>query len=423
MFAMHAEESLFVGRRKELGQIKEALALPQGQAILVVGQAGMGKTMLVNRIARCAMSYPDLKCGVVRYEVTRSDSVGTTLRMMMDHAFEAAQIVQGSLTQTDQSRKQWHALMKLLPKGSELVELIESLRHDPLRNPRDQFIERLKLISRRLPKEGRAVFIIDPEKYMPPDSQDDWRLVVRDMPDRIKFIFAQRPEDVLAASNDFRALGNVLRIPNDQLDRLDDEDVEELLELRSPYLQVPLQYLRAALSRYNGHAYAVRAALDLLMDGQSIEDLPVDPTPERIADSQWNHVCDRHGEQAMQLLGAYAVFDEAMSDEDAEFISDLTPSARRVLMANPYLSGLLREEQAGRRIYHSLLADHIRTRLSLGEKSLFRARAAGLFPQLAVGVRCRVVGGSLSGLEGVVLRRGPWRVYVGVEFVGQSAAK
>jgi len=45
-----------------------------------------------------------------------------------------------------------------------------------------------------------------------------------------------------------------------------------------------------------------------------------------------------------------------------------------------------------------------------------------LYPRLRKGARCRVTGGSLAGLEGVVIRRkGPWRVYVGVKFVGQSA--
>ena len=45
-----------------------------------------------------------------------------------------------------------------------------------------------------------------------------------------------------------------------------------------------------------------------------------------------------------------------------------------------------------------------------------------LFPRLRKGTRCRVIRGTLSGIEGVVLRRrGPWRVYVGVDFVGQSA--
>jgi len=45
-----------------------------------------------------------------------------------------------------------------------------------------------------------------------------------------------------------------------------------------------------------------------------------------------------------------------------------------------------------------------------------------LHPRLQRGARCRVRRGTLAGLEGTVLRRpGPWRVYVGVEFLGQSA--
>lgn len=45
-----------------------------------------------------------------------------------------------------------------------------------------------------------------------------------------------------------------------------------------------------------------------------------------------------------------------------------------------------------------------------------------LYPRIRVGSMCRVVSGHLAGLEGVVLRRrGPWRVFVGVQFVGQSA--
>ncbi len=46
----------------------------------------------------------------------------------------------------------------------------------------------------------------------------------------------------------------------------------------------------------------------------------------------------------------------------------------------------------------------------------------GLYPKLKEGARCRVIGGGLIGIEGIVLkRRGPWRVYVGVQFLGQSA--
>ncbi|MDM8008519.1 MAG: transcription termination/antitermination NusG family protein [Phycisphaerae bacterium] len=45
-----------------------------------------------------------------------------------------------------------------------------------------------------------------------------------------------------------------------------------------------------------------------------------------------------------------------------------------------------------------------------------------LYPRLCRGRRCRIVRGSLAGLEGVVLRRrGSCRIYVGVEALGQSA--
>lgn len=45
-----------------------------------------------------------------------------------------------------------------------------------------------------------------------------------------------------------------------------------------------------------------------------------------------------------------------------------------------------------------------------------------LYPGLRCGRRCRVVAGSLAGLEGIVLRRRDMcRVYVGVEALGQSA--
>lgn len=45
-----------------------------------------------------------------------------------------------------------------------------------------------------------------------------------------------------------------------------------------------------------------------------------------------------------------------------------------------------------------------------------------LYPGLVEGSRCRVIAGTLAGLEGIVLRRrGIWKVYLGVEMLGQSA--
>ncbi len=306
----------FVGRRQELQRFDELLRSQSGQAILVVGPRGMGKTLLVNRMARCARYHPDLRCGAVRYEVTPADTVDTTMSLMMDNAFDAAGIKEKSFDATPHRLKQWRALLNTLHIG----DLLMSLRRDPQRNTRDQFAERLDLISKRLPQNGRVIFIVDPEKYMQPRSADDWRLVVRDLPEKIKFLFAQRPDDVLITNSDFMALKNVRQVPNEHLDVLDEQSVQDLIQLRAGDLPVPIGELREALTRYNRHPYAVSAALDLIADGRALANLPGDPTPERIAEAQWQQVCDKHGEKAMELLRALAVLEVAVPDAVVEAV-------------------------------------------------------------------------------------------------------
>lgn len=64
----------------------------------------------------------------------------------------------------------------------------------------------------------------------------------------------------------------------------------------------------------------------------------------------------------------------------------------------------------------------LREELAAIERVVSDTKSVGLYPGLKEGARCRVVRGSFAGLEGVVTRRrGPWRVYVAVTFLGQSA--
>jgi GTPase SAR1 family protein len=107
-----AEERIFVGRKDELEQFRKVLEDPKGQAVLVVGQAGMGKTWLTYKMAEVAENHPDLKCGWVRYEVTPTDSVDSTMALMMDNAFEAASTEPGSFDKVPQRRKQCMALLQ-----------------------------------------------------------------------------------------------------------------------------------------------------------------------------------------------------------------------------------------------------------------------------------------------------------------------
>jgi tetratricopeptide (TPR) repeat protein len=373
-----ANSEIFVGRKEELNEFTKALEDPRGQAIIVVGNRGMGKTWLVNRMAKLAGEHHTLKCGFVRYEVTPTDSPDSTMAIMMDNAFEAANTEPGSFDNVPERKRQWLALFKtFVPKGEQLAELMASLRRDPAKDTRQQFLERLELISRRMPKDGRAIFIVDPEKYMAKDSDQTWAIVVKNLPEKIKLIFAQRTEDALVGSEVIDGLDNVVRIPDKILDTLSEEDVDELVDCRKANLPVSIPELQKILKRYEGHPYAVGAALDLVEQGTKLEELPKKAEPTKFAELQWKKVCET-GVEAMKLFEAYAILEVAVPDDVVEYVSKLDATTKKRLQNDKYLRGLLRDEAGGRRIYHSILADYIVGQMS-EEKKKYHKRAAKIY--------------------------------------------
>ncbi len=368
------EQRIFVGRQAELDRFREILEDPRGQAVVVVGQAGMGKTWLIDRMAQLATQHPTLKCAWVRYEVTRTDSPDSTMALMMDNAFEAAQTFEGSFDMTDRRQAQWMALLKtIVPKGRDIAELLASLRPDPHKNTREQFLERLRLISRRMGSEGRALFVVDPEKLMYPGCADSWRLVTRELPEKVKFLLAQRPEDELIGSNDFMALENVVRLPAEPLGVLAAEEVDDLVRLRAGEVGQPALTLQDAMNRYQGHPYAIQAALDIVKKTKRIEALPQDPTNEGIAATQWRQIC--RTAEAIRLFEAYAILEVAVPRDTVQAVSGLdTPTMKR-LLSDPYLRGLLRDEGRGQQIYQAILADHVRDQIGRAEQKALHDQA------------------------------------------------
>jgi len=355
-----AKKEIFVGRKPELDRFKEVLADPAGQAVVVVGHRGMGKTWLINEMARIT---GDAKCRSSWFEVTPEDSPDRIMEWMMDRAFDTAQVKKRSFDDTVECREKWRAFLNMFKLG----DLLMSLRRGQQRNTREQFLERLRLISRRMPDERRAIFIIDPEKYMHAYSDQIWAIVVRNLPHKIKVIFAQRTEDVLVKSETFRRLDNVVRIPEDWLDALETQAVDELLDLRSHEAIYTITQLREALSRYEGHPYALQAALDLIKEGTKLEDLPADPVG--IAEEQWKQVCKR-GADAILLFEAYAFLEVAVPDDVVEVVSGLETATRKSLLVDEFLSGLMRNKAEGRRIYHAILGDYIQKQIE--EKGFIR---------------------------------------------------
>ena len=364
-----SDGTVFVGREDELKQWAEVLASPDGQAVLVVGQEGMGKTLLLNRMVDMAMKHPDLKCGAVRYEVTRTDSVEGILATMITQTYQAAHLTEDSFSGTKKRREQLRAFLNVFKVG----DLWMSLHSQDETSVRDQFIGTLERVSSRMPENGRGLFIIDPEKYVEEGSDQAWAIVIRELPAKIKLLFAQRPEDALASSDVFRALKNLVRIPEDHLSVLEDDAVDELIRRRLGNTGISLSGVREALHRYDGHPYAVDAALGLIADGVPLGELPSDPTG--IAAAQWKRIC-QHDPAAIRLFEAYAILEVPVPDEVVEAVSGLSRPERLSVVADPLLAGLLRDEPDGPRIYHTLLADHMRGQLSDSDAKPYHQRAA-----------------------------------------------
>lgn len=89
-------------------------------------------------------------------------------------------------------------------------------------------------------------------------------------------------------------------------------------------------------------------------------------------------------------------------NEDDRYATLMTHRAARVIA----VSDQERIKQELRQVYRATTSD----------------QPVDLYPGLRRGRRCRITRGSLQGVEGVVLRRrGLYRVYLGVEALGQSA--
>lgn len=370
-----SERRPFVGRESELERFLDVLAEPFGRAILVVGQPMMGKTVLINRMAEIAEHCRDLACGVVHYEVTPTDNVGLIMELMTDNAFEAAKVKERSLDPTRRRLKQWEAILSVLG----LDKLVMSLGGEREQNVRDRLLKILQLISLRMPDNGRAIFIIDPEKHMQPGSDEAWAIVVRKLPKQIKLIFAQRPDDILVKSHTFCQLENVTRIPVGILDAFSEEEVDELFKLRECQLHCTkeeLRKIRRKLQQYQGHPHTVQAVLDMLEAGVTLNDLPRDPTG--ISKAQWRQVCKKE-QDAVNLFEAYAVLEVPVPDDVVKKVSGLNSAALKTILEDDYLGGLVRNEDNRRCIYHTILADYILDQIGAEEKNAYHERAVEVY--------------------------------------------
>ncbi|MDR2705572.1 MAG: tetratricopeptide repeat protein [Planctomycetaceae bacterium] len=380
----------FVGREEERQKWSELLAdrNADGKAVVVVGKYGMGKTRLLDQMVADAQENNSLQCVSLRYSVAPNESPSMVMKMMLEDAFQAARYAAGSLDYEGKRFRQWNLLyqkMGLFSRKNETdYQFFHALRYDHRKNIFEQFILRLHLLADILPDNGRLLMVIDPEQDTPAVRVELWSQIVRGLPPKIFFLFAQRFKDTLAVNEEFRSLQNVHFLPPldfpQGLSDLKDSETLQLIETYQPVLKnhwkdhTPNnQELTDLFHCYRNHPYAVHASLDLLLckNIESLNQLPREPMPQYIAPAQWKQIVEHPlGRNAVLLFEAYTVLEVPSLDEMICWVADIAQEVFKTILADPFFRSLIRDEPDGRIIYHHHLSAYIRSLLYTSDGSL-----------------------------------------------------
>ena len=373
-------KNIFAGRKQELDQWSKLLvdSATVGQAVVVVGKYGMGKTWLLDQMIRKALENESLRCYSVRYIVGASESPGMVLRIILDDMFQAARYEIGSLDAEGKRFKQWLHIYRELGCFSKHTDLefhfLDQLRFDCRKNIFEQFINRLNFFSDLLPEHGRLVFAIDPEHDTLAARVELWTQVIKNLPPKIFFLVAQRFKDSLAINEEFRAQSNVHFIPplgtlESGLTDLTDDETRDLFDAYAPMFKNPAidrQAVEECFRQYRNHPFAVHAALILLLSPSftSPDQLPKAPMPAAVCPMLWKGITEHPlHEDAVRLFKTYVVLEVPTLDEMACWVADISQDRLENILADPFLASMIRSESMGRSIYHHHLTAYIRSLL------------------------------------------------------------
>jgi tetratricopeptide (TPR) repeat protein len=397
----------FVGRHEEREAWCRILADSDlGQAIVVVGKYGMGKTWLLDQMINDACQIPALQCAALRYSVAPGESPAMVMKMMLEDAFQAARYDAGLLDAEEKRFFQWNIFYRkfnILKSNKEPnYKLFNNLRYDSRKNIFEQFILRLRLFADALPENGRLIIVIDPEQDTPSVRVELWSQIVRELPSKVFFLFAQRFNDALAINEEFCSLNNVHFLPPSSspqgLSDLSDADTLQLVNHYEPLLkkhltgyQLPFPVLcnelREIFHHYRNHPYAIHAVINLLFCQNITEPsrLPRESMANRVAAAQWRQIVEHpQGKNAVLLFEAYTVLTVPSLDEMVCWVADISLESFRQILADPFLQSLIRVEPDGRLIYHHYLSAYIRSLLYAPNGSL-TAEAEWLHQRAMVG--------------------------------------
>jgi len=156
---------------KELAQFQKVLANPTGQAIVIVGPEGSGKSALLTILVAHAKKVKEFQCDGNIHRIGPGDHPNNIL----------GAIGKGT--------------------GGPLIYLSVG-----------SIIERLSNSVEEFGDLHRRVIGVDAKPKQPASLMRWWLDIIPNLPEKVKFIFTQRPDGILATNKEFVSLPNVVRM-------------------------------------------------------------------------------------------------------------------------------------------------------------------------------------------------------------------
>lgn len=343
-----SHKTTFVGREKELSELRMFINSPTQVLLVVVGTPGMGKSALVKQFSRIVDS--DKSVWFVHlFDIDRNQSV-EDLASELNH-----NLLQGKhhFWWTKNQRK----LTDIASAIPKLGPFIQVLMKDKHKNERSKLIELLKMLGKKT--EQKIVLIGDPYDYLEKVEYEEFFMkLTRILPDNVKIIIPQRPTDILAASERFLSLARVRRTSFD-LGCLPKIESIEMTKSLLPKESCKPEILEGFWDQYKGWPFLIyMSAIEFMINPHSKRPLQINSI-----ENLCTHILQLCPNSARNLIFSISLVPLGIYQEDLLAFSGLKPEDYAIVMEDHAVKQtMVKEEKFGKmhvRLFHVTFRDFV----------------------------------------------------------------